>query len=123
MADECREAESRPRGAGAVNNYPRDLLGYGNSPPHASWPGNARIAVNFVVNFEEGGEHSVLHGDQQSEHHLSETPTEPLRGARNLIIESFFEYGSRAGIWRIMRLFKERGLQFTAFAVGMAIER
>jgi putative urate catabolism protein len=106
-----------------MNEYPRDLFGYGDTPPHAQWPGNARIAVNFVVNFEEGGEHNVLHGDSHSEYHLSETPTQPLLGARNLIIESFFEYGSRAGFWRIMRLFRERSVHFTAFAIGMALER
>jgi putative urate catabolism protein len=106
-----------------MNDYPRDLFGYGQHPPHAHWPDEARIAVNFVVNVEEGGEHNILHGDSHSEFHLSETPTQPLMGARNLIIESFFEYGSRAGFWRLMRLFGERGVHFTAFAVGMAIER
>ena len=69
-----------------MNDYPRDLFGYGGTPPHAQWPGNARIAVNFVVNIEEGGEHNVLLGDSHSEYHLSETPTQPLMGTRNLII-------------------------------------
>lgn len=105
------------------SEYPRDLIGYGAEPPDPRWPSKARIAVQFVLNVEEGGEHNILHGDRHSEYHLSETPTEPLMGARNLIIESFYEYGSRAGFWRIMRLFKERGIHFTAFTVGMALER
>jgi putative urate catabolism protein len=106
-----------------TNKYPRDLIGYGATPPDPKWPGNARIAVQFVLNVEEGGEHNILHGDRHSEYHLSETPTEPLMGSRNVIIESFYEYGSRAGFWRIMRLFKERELHFTAFVVGMALQR
>lgn len=103
--------------------YPRDLYGYGPVPPDPKWPDKARIAVQFVLNVEEGGEHNILHGDQHSEYHLSETPAEPLMGARNPIVESFYEYGSRAGFWRMMRLFQDRGLKFTAFAVGMALER
>jgi putative urate catabolism protein len=106
-----------------MSGYPRDLAGYGNTPPDPQWPGKARIAVQFVLNIEEGGEHSVLHGDAHSEYHLSETPAQPLMGMRNMIIESFYEYGSRVGFWRIMRLFADRGVHFTAFAVGMAIER
>jgi putative urate catabolism protein len=106
-----------------MEHYPRDLHGYGAVPPDPQWPGKAQIAVQFVLNTEEGGEHNVLHGDAHSEYHLSETPAEPLYGARNLIIESFYEYGSRAGIWRLLRLFEDRGLSFTAFAVGMALER
>ena len=106
-----------------IGSYPRDLVGYGAQPPDPRWPGGARVAVNFVINVEEGGEHCILHGDSHSESHLSETPTQPLMGQRNLIIESFFEYGSRAGFWRLMRLFAERRLHFTAFAIGMAIER
>ena len=106
-----------------MGSYPRDLVGYGAQPPDPRWPGGARVAVNFVINVEEGGEHCILHGDSHSESHLSETPTQPLMGQRNLIIESFFEYGSRAGFWRLMRLFAERRLHFTAFAIGMAIER
>jgi peptidoglycan/xylan/chitin deacetylase (PgdA/CDA1 family) len=79
--------------------------------------------VQFVVNIEEGGERNMLHGDQHSEYHLSETPTQPLMGMRNMIVESFYEYGSRVGFWRIMRLFEERAVHFTAFLVGMALER
>jgi putative urate catabolism protein len=106
-----------------MDKYPRDLYGYGPNPPDPKWPGGARIAMQFVVNVEEGGEHSILHGDQHSEYHLSETVTQPLMGMRNMIIESFYEYGSRAGFWRIMRLFEERAVHFTAFIVGMALER
>jgi allantoinase len=105
-----------------MTQYPRDLVGDGDAPPDPRWPGGARIAVQFVVNVEEGGEHNILHGDQHSEYHLSETPAQPLMGMRNLIVESFYEYGSRAGFWRIMRLFADRGAPFTAFAVCMSIE-
>jgi putative urate catabolism protein len=104
--------------------YPRDLIGYGRNPPNPRWPGDARIAASFVLNYEEGGENSILHGDAASEAFLSEVVgAQPVPGARNLNMESMFEYGSRVGFWRIMRLFAERGLHFTAYAVGMAIER
>ena len=104
--------------------YPRDMVGYGRTPPHPHWPGDARIAVQFVVNYEEGGENNVLHGDPASEAFLSEiTTAQPIPGARHINMESIYEYGSRAGVWRLMRLFADRGLPFTAFAVGMAIER
>ena len=104
--------------------YPRDLRGYGARPPHPRWPGQARIAVQFVVNYEEGGEACVLHGDAASEAFLSEiVPAQPIVGARHMNMESIYEYGSRAGIWRLLRLFAERGLHFTSYAVGMAIER
>jgi putative urate catabolism protein len=103
--------------------YPRDLEGYGPRPPRADWPGGARIAVQFVLNVEEGGENSILHGDTHSESHLSESVAQPLEGQRNLIVESFYEYGARAGFWRIMRLFEKHRMQFTCFAVGMAIQR
>ncbi len=103
--------------------YPRDLEGYGANPPHARWPNDARIAVQFVLNVEEGGENSILHGDTHSEAHLSETIAQPLEGQRNLIVESFYEYGARAGFWRILRLFEKYRMPFTCFAVGMAIER
>src|SRR5690606_35932977 len=102
-------------------DYPRDLEGYGKHPPHAAWPGGARIAVQFVLNVEEGGEHCVLHGDTHSEAHLSESVAVPLEGRRNLIVESFYEYGARAGFWRIMRLFEKHAMPFTSFAVGMAL--
>jgi len=104
--------------------YPRDMVGYGRTPPDPQWPGKARIAVQFVLNYEEGGENCILHGDAASEAFLSEiTTAQPIQGARNMNMESIYEYGSRVGVWRLMRLFEERGLPFTSFAVGMAIER
>lgn len=104
--------------------YPRDLTGYGPRPPHAGWPGNARLALSFVVNYEEGGESCVLHGDAASEAFGTDIPGTVARpDARDLNVESMFEYGARAGFWRLMRIFAERGLRFTAYAVGMALER
>ncbi len=104
--------------------YPRDMIGYGRSAPHPRWPGQARVAVQFVLNYEEGGENCVLHGDAASEAFLSEiTTAQPIPGARHMNMESLYEYGSRVGAWRLLRLFAERGLAFTSFAVGMAIER
>ncbi len=104
--------------------YPRDLIGYGAAPPDPRWPGDARIAVQFVVNIEEGGENSILHGDAQSEVYLHEVVGQtPLQGVRDVEIESVYEYGTRAGFWRILREFERRSLPFTAFAVGMAIAR
>lgn len=106
------------------NDYPRDLKGYGKNPPFADWPGGARVAVQFVVNFEEGGENCILHGDVASEAFLSEiVGAQPLTGVRNINMESIYEYGARAGFWRLMRLFEQRNLPFTAFAVGMAVAR
>jgi allantoinase len=105
------------------NGYPRDLIGYGAHPPHACWPGNARIAVQFVLNYEEGGESSVLHGDAGSEQFLSEMYNPPSFAARHLSMESLYEYGSRVGVWRIMREFERRALPLTVFGVGMALER
>lgn len=104
--------------------YPRDMIGYGANPPHPHWPGNARIAVQFVINYEEGAENNVLHGDAASEIFLSEIiGAAPFEGRRHMSMESIYEYGSRAGIWRLLRLFEERKLQTTIFAVGMALER
>ncbi len=104
--------------------YPRDLVGYGAEPPAADWPGGARIAVQIVVNYEEGGERSVLHGDPESESFLSEIiGAEPIRGARHLNMESLYDYGARAGFWRLHRLLTERGAPATVFAVGMALAR
>ncbi len=109
---------------GAPPPYARDLRGYGAHPPHPKWPGDARIAVQFVVNYEEGGENCILHGDPASEAFLSEiVPALPIPGARHMNMESIYEYGSRAGVWRLLRLFAERRLHFTSYAVGMAIER
>jgi putative urate catabolism protein len=104
--------------------YPRDMTGYGASPPHPRWPGDARIAVQFVVNYEEGGENCILHGDAASETFLSDIANPPaLQGARNMNIESMYEYGSRAGFWRLLRLFEKHGVPFTCFGVGMALLR
>ena len=103
--------------------YPRDLIGYGRNPPHARWPGNARVAVQFVLNYEEGGENSVLHGDPGSEQFLSEIIGAPAYPDRHLSMESIYEYGSRAGVWRILREFERRGLPLTVFGISMALER
>ena len=104
-------------------SYPRDLVGYGRHPPRADWPGNARIAVQFVLNYEEGGESCVLHGDKGSEQFLSEIIGAPAYPARHLSMESIYEYGSRAGVWRVLREFERRGLPLTVFGVSMALER
>jgi putative urate catabolism protein len=105
-------------------SYPRDLVGYGPHPPNPQWPGGARLAVSFVLNWEEGGENNVLHGDAASEHFLSDViGAVPLPGVRHLSVESMFEYGSRAGVWRVLRLFERFGFPLTVFAVGMAVER
>jgi allantoinase len=104
--------------------YPRDLVGYGAHPPNPNWPNGARLALSIVLNYEEGGEASVLHGDPASETYLHEVPgLAPLRDERNLSVESVYEYGARAGFWRILRLFRERDLTLTVYAVGMALER
>jgi putative urate catabolism protein len=104
--------------------YVRDFVGYGRDPPDPKWPGGARIAVQFVVNYEEGGESTVLNGDAHSEAFLSETPGgTPVSGDRNVNAETMYEYGSRVGFWRLMRLFEERALHFTSYAVGLALER
>ena len=104
--------------------YPRDLVGYGAEPPDASWPGNARIAVQFVVNYEEGGENCILHGDAASESFLSEiVGATAYPGQRHMNMESLYEYGSRAGFWRLYRLFTERQTPVTVFGVAMALAR
>ncbi len=103
--------------------YPRDLRGYGRNPPQADWPGQARVALQFVLNIEEGGENSVLHGDAGSEQFLSEMFNPPAYAARHLSMESIYEYGARVGVWRILREFERRALPLTAFGVGMALER
>ncbi|MBV9903605.1 MAG: allantoinase PuuE [Alphaproteobacteria bacterium] len=105
-------------------SYPRDLVGYGENPPHAQWPGGARVAVQFVLNYEEGGENSVLHGDEGAETFLSEIiNAAPVPGARHMSMESIYEYGSRAGVWRVLRLFRERKVPLTVFAVASALQR
>ncbi len=103
--------------------YPRDLAGYGAQPPHAQWPGQARIAVQFVLNFEEGGENCELHGDPHSETFLSELVTAQAYENRHMTMESMYEYGSRAGVWRILREFENRKLPLTIFGVAQALER
>ena len=103
--------------------YPRDLIGYGRNPPHADWPGGARIAVQFVLNYEEGGENCVLHGDAGSEQFLSELFNPASYPDRHLSMEGIYEYGSRVGVWRILREFERRGLPLTVFGVAMALER
>ena len=104
--------------------YPRDLAGYGGRPPHAHWPGKARIAVQFVLNYEEGGENSVLHGDEGAEAFLSDmVGAAAVHGERNMAMESLYEYGSRAGFWRLRDLFAERDLPLTVFGVASAMAR
>jgi allantoinase len=105
------------------SSYPRDLVGYGRQPVHAAWPGKARIAVQFVLNYEEGGENSVLHGDPGSETFLSEIIGAPSFPDRHLSMESIYEYGSRSGVWRILKEFEKRNLPLTVFAVAMALQR
>jgi putative urate catabolism protein len=103
--------------------YPRDLVGYGRNPPFADWPGGARVAVQFVLNYEEGGENCVLHGDAGSEQFLSEIVGAASFPARHMSMESIYEYGSRAGVWRLLREFERRRLPLTVFGVSMALER
>ena len=105
-------------------NYPRDLIGYGPSPPNPNWPNDARLAVQFVINYEEGAENTILHGDEASEAFLSEIiGARALAGVRHMSMESFYEYGSRVGVWRLFRLFQERQIPITIFAAAMALER
>ena len=103
--------------------YPRNLIGYGPNPPHANWPGNARIAVQFVLNYEEGGESNVLHGDEYSEQFLSEIIGAVPYTDRHMSMESIYEYGSRVGVWRILKEFERRNLPLTVFAVATALQR
>ena len=106
------------------SEYPRNLVGYGATPPQANWPGGARIALQFVLNYEEGGENCVLHGDDASEAFLSEiVGAQPLTGVRHMNMESIYEYGSRVGVWRLLDLFARHEIPLTVFAVAMAAER
>ncbi|MBS1091261.1 allantoinase PuuE [Gluconobacter sp. Dm-74] len=106
------------------DSYPRDMIGYGRTPPDPKWPNGARIAVQFVINYEEGAENSVLHGDAGSEAFLSEmVGTKSIIGARCAQMESLYEYGSRAGFWRLRRLFDEAGMPVTVFGVAKALAR
>lgn len=106
-----------------MNKYPRDMIGYGATPPDPQWPDAARIAVQFVINYEEGGENSVLHGDAHAETFLSEIIGAQPHPARHMSMETLYEYGSRAGFWRLHRLFTEYNLPVTVFGVGMAMAR
>jgi len=104
--------------------YPRDLAGYGRTPPDPRWPGGARIAVQFVVNYEEGGERNILHGDATSEAFLSDVlGAQPWPGQRHMNVESMYEYGSRAGFWRLWRLFTQHDMPVTVFGVATALAR
>jgi putative urate catabolism protein len=104
--------------------YPRDLIGYGARPPDAGWPAGARLALQIVVNYEEGGERSILHGDEHAESFLGEVVGTPaLAGVRNVQMESIYEYGTRVGLWRLLRLFADRRIPISVFAVAMALER
>ena len=106
-----------------MNAYPRDMIGYGRQKPHADWPDGARIALQFVLNYEEGGESNILHGDAGSEQFLSEIIGAQCYEARHMSMESVYEYGSRAGVWRLLDEFEHRGWPLTVFAVAMALER
>jgi putative urate catabolism protein len=106
------------------DDFQRDLIGYGAEPPHPRWPGNARIALNFVVNYEEGAEYTLLNGDERPETILSEVgAAPPVMGTRDINMESMYEYGARAGVWRVLRAFQDRDIVPTVYAVGLALER
>lgn len=105
------------------NRYPRDMVGYGGQPPQVEWPGGARLAVQFVINYEEGGENCVLHGDKHAETFLSEINDAPAHPDRHMSVESIYEYGSRVGFWRLHALFQRYGVPTTVYAVAMAMER
>ena len=107
-----------------ASDYPRDMMGYGATPPDPQWPGGAQIALQFVLNYEEGAEQCVLHGDAASETFLSDIAgAQPCAGARHMSMESLYEYGSRAGVWRLLRVFERRRLPLTVFGVAMALQR
>jgi putative urate catabolism protein len=113
-----------PMSSVPFSEYPRDLAGYGRKPPDPRWPGNARVAVQLVVNFEEGGENCILHGDEASESFLVDVlGAKPWPGRRHMNVESMFEYGSRAGFWRLWRIFTARKIPVTVFAVATALSR
>ena len=108
----------------SLKKYPRNMTGYGKETIHPHWPNKARVAIQFVLNYEEGGENSILHGDKASEAFLSEiVGAKAYEGVRHMSMESIYEYGSRAGVWRILRLFKEFDIPITIFAVALAIAR
>lgn len=105
------------------DTYPRDMVGYGENPPHPNWPGDARIAIQIALNYEGGGESSILHGDPASEFALTDTTFPAFEGKRSVLVESSFEYGTRVGTWRLLRVLRERQIKCSFLAVGMAIER
>ena len=108
----------------SLSHYPRNMTGYGSKSTHPQWPNKARIALQFVLNYEEGGENCILHGDKASEAFLSEiVGAKPYDGVRHMSMESLYEYGSRVGVWRILGLFREFEIPITVFAVAMAIAR
>nr|WP_319774144.1 allantoinase PuuE [Breoghania sp.] len=107
-----------------MTEYPRDMIGYGRNTPDPRWPGGARIAVQFVINYEEGGENNILHGDAASEAFLSEiVGAQPWPGQRHMNMESIYEYGSRAGFWRLWRMFTQRNVPVTVYGVATALQR
>ena len=106
-----------------MTDYPRDMLGYAGHPPQANWPSSARLAVQIVLNFEEGAENNILHGDSGSETFLSEIINAESFSQRHMSMESLYEYGSRAGFWRLHDLFNDMSIPITVFGVGMAMER
>ncbi len=107
-----------------MTSYPRDMVGYGRTPPDPEWPEGARVAVQFVINYEEGGENNILHGDAGSEAFLSEiVGAQPWPGQRHMNMESIYEYGSRAGFWRLHRMFTAREVPVTVYGVAMALQR
>src|ERR1700730_1785987 len=108
---------------GSADDYPRDMVGYGPNPPHPQWPGGANIAVQFVLNYEEGAENNALHGDAASETFLSEMVGAQAFPNRHMSMESLYEYGSRAGLWRVLRVFDRRGLPLTICGVARALAR
>ena len=112
------------RNSNKFRKYPRDLVGYNGSYPDPTWPGKAKVAIQFVLNYEEGAENCILHGDQQSETFLSEIiGASAFKNARHMSMESIYEYGSRAGVWRVLALFRERQVPITIFGVAMAMQR
>src|ERR1700680_24694 len=106
------------------DTYPRDMIGYGRNPPDPKWPGGALVALQFVVNYEEGGENNILHGDAASEALLSKfAGAQPWPGMRHANMESVYEYGSRAGFWRLWRMFTSRRMPVTVYGVATALAR
>ncbi len=116
-------SNGRPMSDSYPKDYPRNLIGYGRNPPHPRWPGGARIAVQVVLNYEEGGERCLLHGDDEAETFLSDMINPGPVADRHISMESIYEYGSRAGVWRLLRLFERYDVPLTVFGVAMALER